>query len=1304
MQSITHPEQVESHATHLREGYFMGCLPGVVTNVNDPNKAGRIKVKADLIDPLNDLPNAVDGWIPVTTRYVLTDSPGGDLAPLQVGSQVILLPIMGRMDNWICIGAIHSSAEPPHPSHSLEDGSHGEHTASGVTHVRTGDAAEVKSYPHGVVKGVSSTGDIVNKTSNTAATQTADGKVLLENPHSSMGMGATGTVDIQNRSGSRMSLDDKGTIAVDSGHKSSMRFSEGKVEVVGTPNKSMFSTVDAYKTDIAKAMGGLGEMFSSISSIDLQNLNSENINGIIGSANDLIAKGQAVAADYESARGKVETILTAIEQNPLEAIKLVSPQVSDFIDNNLHKVLPLIRQAIKAGVGGAGVLQAISAYLPPEINLTEGMIQARINSFKTNPKLGAKAILEDIYSTAATDYEILFGSDIEYSVDQILSVTAEVPPTWAISPQRSADLLSSESALFTTLAGPKGRFSVPPNSSSPSEIMEKLVLLYKTDPVFLEQAVAAAWRKRKIAKIRGSLTRALSKKLSEDKIELIADAETPIEAISRLAVASQSANLKDHQKPSPALDGVVASIQDAQAVFNRLDRDDRKGGVASLVGLSGNPAYPGVTKLLKEVGAAKGAAPITRDIIGDFTLAITGVRNRLSEEFTQEDELCKSTIRFVLAELDKYTKARIATWEKRQLDTPNWVLDSIALTFWTDQLVADTTKYAVSYPSLNLFWDDLRSTVQLFIKQQKEVDRKIALQAIAAQLAADSTSTLNKYYEKATAPVNWVAPESFALAALPQLYTDVEALGAKIAAIPHQVTGCDASDATVIASAAKAIKEILHKVNIFSRDLEMPMRFSILLDKYDSFEKDTARLALTATVRDLTLATFKTGLTDLFAQERVQALERRSIALTEEKLKTRRGSKPTEPGQIAYATVTSEYRQLQQKVLAEFNEETTSTEYAQQLQTLFSELNLVLQNWFSRNAQTISASELIDLPGLANLVVVINEFIQARASYQIQSPQINLIWIRIRESLDYLLFYPEPENLTKGTNSTDRKAGLKLPGTYGQPTPATPVIATQANWLLGAIEIAKSVMRDIVNVFPAFKEYQATALQVLDTLPSILPASTIVMTDSKIEVKASKTGSKVTLGEGTAKLESGGGAAGINLGKGTASMTTGRGAALNLGANLGKLTGGLLGGEVTASTGGANISGPGGLSSIGAGAGGLSFSTPWGGFGFGSDGFGMTGDQPVNFAIKEADYDGGVSALYLDPRRGVGIHSTEIFTNFVSAQINVFDGRITINCPRNPLAAIIIDEAGVTIGGVNMAYFTSQFGYIFQRLYALENP
>jgi hypothetical protein len=117
----------------------------------------------------------------------------------------------------------------------------------------------------------------------------------------------------------------------------------------------------------------------------------------------------------------------------------------------------------------------------------------------------------------------------------------------------------------------------------------------------------------------------------------------------------------------------------------------------------------------------------------------------------------------------------------------------------------------------------------------------------------------------------------------------------------------------------------------------------------------------------------------------------------------------------------------------------------------------------------------------------------------------------------------------------------------------------------------------------------------------------------------------------------------------------------------------------------------------------LSFATPWGGFGFGSGGFGLSGDQPVNFAVQENDYDGGAAALYLDSRKGVGIHSTEIYTNFVNAEINVFDGRISIGCPRNTNARIEVNENGVTIGGVNMSYFGTQFGYIFARLLALEN-
>lgn len=1307
MQAITHPEHAESHATHLREGYFMGCLPAEVTSVKDPNNAGRIKCRSSIIDEFSDLPNGVDGWIPVTTSYVLTDTPGGTLAPLQVGSQVILVPVMGKMNDWICFGAIHTTAEPPHASHSRADGSYGERTPEGITHVRTGAAAEVKTYPHGVIKGVTATGDVMTKTTDTTITQSADGKVHLENKNSSTSMSPSGTVTTTNAVGSSMTLTDKGTVTMASAHKSSMSFVDGKVEIAGPPNnKETAAKIDEYKKTISKSVGGLNEMFAQIASVDLSKLDTTSVNGIIGAANDVIAKGSAIVADYEKAKTQAESLLTTITQNPAEALKIIAPEVSTFLDNNLDKVLPTIKSAIASNIGGAGVLAQIEAYLPSDVTTTASAIQAQLSAFKTDPSLAASAIVSDIYKTTTADFQSLLGAKIEYSIADIIAIRQATAPTWTDSRVAATQLLITQSALATTLAGSNNQ-TVDIDRASPTEIATKLAELHAAEPDFLDSAIAAAWRKSKISKLEAALPTVVRKKLTLTTFEEIIDATDDATAISKLALALQAANLKAAISENTALDTGVAALGTTSQIVKSLDLDDKDKVVTELFGLSGNTAFGSVNFLLDKVDTVDLTKPIVRNIIGDFQTAMTAVEQRLNARFKTEDPLCQSTIRFVFNALEAYTGARVKTWAKLNGSGESWTIDAISLTFWTNQLIVDTRKYQTSYKDINFFWDDLVRTVEEFIATQQAIDKEVAYRAIAAQIAAtssDTVTTTNGIARTITSNADtsdWVAPESFAPESFADLKTSIGQLRVNLAQIPILTSGCDNSDQNVSDLGNAAMVEILAFIESAGKS---PLPFAALTRSYTSFEKYTATYKDTSKIRADALKLFKDTLEELFAAERTLAASRHAKTVADEAKRKRLNSVATEAGKIAYAIAIKEFRAMGTRVLKNLSDTTKTTDYAQNVTRIVSELNVVVQDWFGRNATSNSAAELIDLPGLQDLSTTIKKFVTDRADYQDEFPQVNLVWDEIASTLDYLLYYPTTEALVSGTNTERRSSEVKLPGTYATTTAAVTPPVSQSDWLQAAIAIAKSVMQDITNLYAPFKEYQAVAVQVLDTLPKIFPSAKMTLTDGKIAMKSSNTGSLINLGEETAKLVSGASGAALALGKGAADLTTGAaGGALKLASGSGELSGGAAGGTVKATTGGATLSGPGGICSIGAGAGGLNFSTPWGGFGFGSGGFGLSGDQPVSFAVSEADNDGGTSALYLDAKKGVGIHSTDIYTNNVNAFINVFDGRITISCPGTNNANIEVSAEGVIIGGVNMTYFSTQFGYIWNRLNALES-
>lgn len=1278
----------------------MGCLPAVVTSVNDPNKAGRIKARASLIDDFNDLPNATDGWIPVTTSYVLTDTPGGKVSPLQVGSQIILIPILGMMDNWVCIGAIHTSAEPPHASHNLYDGTYGERTPEGITHVRSGDAAEVKSYPHGVIKGVTATGDVITKTNDTTVTQSADGRVLLENKSSSMNMSPTGTVGIVNATGNRIDLSDKGTIAVTSASKSSMVFVDTKVEIAGPPSGN--NPIEDYKKTLSKSIGGLSDMFSSLGNIDLKTLSVENITATIGTVNSAISKGQAVIADYEAAKSQAGQILDDLVKNPAAAIKAISPQVSQFLDNNLDKVLPIIRQAATANLGGSELLKQISDILPAGITTTAADLDRTLSQFRTNPDLAATATVNEIYQTQVADYESLIGANLQYSVGAVTAILDATAPTYSTAKVDAIALLTSTNALVTTLKDVLVAYSQ-------DEVTTKLDELAVSDRSYLDEAIAAAWRKYQINEITLALPEQLAATISEEAIDSILKAPDSVTAIATLAAAARTYGVSLSAAASPFLDLGIAKITQASAIIDALDLGDRDESLSQLVALGQGHEFSAVGRLLDRAAAVDLTKPLIRDSIGAFKLAIAGVRDRLNLRFTTEDPLCQSAIRFILADLDNYANNRVRVFTAQAAENPNWVIDFGALTFQTDALIEGTNKYQVSYPAIDLFWDDLLTVIDDFKVNQIEIDEQIADRAIAAQLKSKLNPGVDDYSADRIAkskiiPADWTPPESFDRLSFVGLTADITQLRVNIAGIPTLTNGCDSSDLAVLTIADLALSQLLDRIEE-AQVGQRPLLFSTARSSYDRAEGETLKYQLTSKIRSDVLELYLNTLDNLFIAERNEARNRHLKTLAKQTATQRRDGRPVEGNAIAYAVALMEYRTLGQRVLANTADTSKDIAYATSVSMILSQFDLIVNDWFRRNSTANSAAELIDLPSLYDLKATVTDFITINtAIYAPTFPQINLLWDEMLLTTDYLMFYPTSPAAT-GNNQTIRLANeVRLPGSYQSPTKNVAPPVSESDWLHATISIAKSVMQDITNLYPPFKEYQAIAVKALDVLPTIFPSAKMILTDGKVDIKASNTGSQVSLGESDAQLASGGGAAAVKLGGGTADITTGlTGATLNLAAGLGKLTGGPLGGTVLATAATAMLTGPGGFCSIGAGAGGLSFSTPWGGFGFGSGGFGLTGDRPVNFAVQEADANGGTAALYLDATKGAGIHSTEEYTGAVNAEINVFNGVISISCQSNPFAQIQLDANGVTIGGVNMSYFSEQFGYIFNRLYALES-
>jgi hypothetical protein len=343
LEKLARPDFVEGRFTDLNEGRVPGGLPAEITSLDDPEKIGRIQVCCPLIDANANLPNGDDGWVHVIELFTNNATPGGDHRLLHVGSQVILLPILGFPNQMVLLGCIPNRVDRPSPEVNRTEGLYGHQTQNGVYKIRNDkEQSEINAFPHGVAQHISGTGDITQQTKEGARQQLkSDGTVRNENPKSSTTLSPDGTVETRNAAAGTSVLNKDGNWEIKSKNQASLKLNDGDAVMEG-PKSQLGSLVSDLKKQLAGPLGQGEALVRQINGIK-DSLGQMNLDKVLQDLPRAITSVQDIIQSFPTTLDTLKKI-SAFPVSELGDSLL--PQAKQLLDSGLGEIIPILHETL----------------------------------------------------------------------------------------------------------------------------------------------------------------------------------------------------------------------------------------------------------------------------------------------------------------------------------------------------------------------------------------------------------------------------------------------------------------------------------------------------------------------------------------------------------------------------------------------------------------------------------------------------------------------------------------------------------------------------------------------------------------------------------------------------------------------------------------------------------------------------------------------------------------------------------------------------------------------------------------------
>lgn len=480
LDKVFRPFAADKHGSHLQEGFVMGWIPGIITSVDDPEKLNRVQCTCPLVDPSLNIPNIDGQWCWRTARFTLSGIKGGSIDPLYEGAQVVLVPMLGDIRYLAVFDYLYSRIDQPSELLDAAKQVYGSVSLHEIMNIHNDrEESTILAYPHGVVKSVSGTGDIINQTKQGASTiLKEDGTVLVQNPKSSMHLNPQGEISHHAASGAKSILKKDGQVEITNSTGSKLELLHPTTKLVGPKGSlgSLFGKAKGLGGMFGRAMG----VVKKLGSLDLDNMVSA------------IAEGASIYAELSTGLGGFSEAFSSLKEInalPLEDLATaIQPQITSILDRGISQIARDVSQVISEGqdafaiangvVGVAnslgvdlGEIKEVIGFVESMAHSPERLIESFVSDFvedgfeaisqiagmnlltnldTVNNKLIEISDLLDIQSDLDIDLSEE-AEDIESKIENLLVDLKKILP-WNPSDQQVFSSIESDTPIATLLA------------------------------------------------------------------------------------------------------------------------------------------------------------------------------------------------------------------------------------------------------------------------------------------------------------------------------------------------------------------------------------------------------------------------------------------------------------------------------------------------------------------------------------------------------------------------------------------------------------------------------------------------------------------------------------------------------------------------------------------------------------------------------------------------------------------------------------------------------------------------------------
>lgn len=407
---IARPDRPEGQNTAMTEGQVIGWLPAVVTDTNDPTGLNRVKVRCDLIDPEKNLPNGVDGWLPVGQLTTGGDYGGvGTIRRLPMGAQVAILAMMGDPTQFMVAWCIPNRFEPPNRELNNNDGLTGETTEGGTVKLlddRSG--ATINATPSGLTTYSSPKGDkLVQTPGGGKSTMFADGAIAQENKEASTNITKDGDIKSVNSAGVTFGLSSKGSVDLEDKSGAGLKLDGEKNATFQGTRTPLAGTVKALERLLPGLISEASQLVTAI--LDQPD------NGI------LIGRLEALLEKVPEAQG----LLKELSDFGTEAIgKSLLPQAQSVIDGGVDQLKVIAEQAIKE----PDPVEYLKKELPEEqAKKIPDTLPSQLDALSHDSPLQVQSIISSLVDGGFDSIKRVLGMGLETVLPQVNGLLESIP-------------------------------------------------------------------------------------------------------------------------------------------------------------------------------------------------------------------------------------------------------------------------------------------------------------------------------------------------------------------------------------------------------------------------------------------------------------------------------------------------------------------------------------------------------------------------------------------------------------------------------------------------------------------------------------------------------------------------------------------------------------------------------------------------------------------------------------------------------------------------------------------------------------